>query len=1035
MQRKFWLKAAVIAGIILMAGAAAWYFFWKKAPVKAAAAAAAPSLQPTFEMRQVSGHAVPFQNKLPYPTSETQQRETLSLNGTWKKMRSPGSHDLSLAERTPNNVGLLKRENPEAVDPAFDDQAWQSGTVPGVENPSPDRYMDVTWYRRSFKPPPSFSAKRALLEFGAANYVADVWVNGEWIGCHEGGFTPFVFDVTSRLKSDAANIVTVRVDNIPWIAHKPETDKSAPASRSDIVPYKTADWWNYGGLLRDVTLTALEPVAIFRTDVRPTTTGLDVLVVTGNVTEKKMPAEFQFKVYPAKITEHNLSSRSARDIADLENPIAVQATSKSADGLTGQPFDAHEFSLLCSGLEPWELRKPKLYVLETAVMQDGKAVDTFYTQFGIRTVSADNTRFLLNGRPTFLRGVAAHETFPGSDKNLPPEIERVLHADFQNMYDLNANFVRTGHRPAHPLTLLMADRLGIGIWEEIPVYWFGAQELDYQRTQRPVARQMFLEMIARDINRPSVLVWGACNECGAQKERADFIRDLREHGRKLDPTRLIAQSECDFSGFTSYYGVFYGHNYGDATVKALEAMRAANPEKVLMATEFGIWSERDLSNSDNQIKVARETYAALTKKPYMIGTIWWALNDWHTMITDPQTMGLITFTGKKKPAYYVLQELYAAREGRAFLKWYSPLKERPIRGPVDVELEMVSPSPFKSLTVQLDGVPLPVDKISQEGRFKFNFDSNRLAEGDHTLFTRAENQAGTVLSQERTLFIDNMDEVPVVMVNLKSGNTVMDEQILHVDATDDRGVQKLQVNVDDQPWRTVEPLYAPGIFIQTLNLDASKPDNAHKVHVKLTDSGGQSVELVLALNLASKGHGQYLDLPFNKDWISESSKLDDGTGWDFPAEELPLSNKPFIFNSRSGPVSFRFPDKAAGAKNCVECQGQKIPIPPGSYRAIHILAAMHDGSSPVAFQVAYEKGLPRTVMLNFSDWWRADPIYGEETVVKTAFHHEKNDVQKPPGVGIYLNSIPLEGTPVSLTLPNDGRLRIFAITLEKEERQ
>jgi hypothetical protein len=93
---------------------------------------------------------------------------------------------------------------------------------------------------------------------------------------------------------------------------------------------------------------------------------------------------------------------------------------------------------------------------------------------------------------------------------------------------------------------------------------------------------------------------------------------------------------------------------------------------------------------------------------------------------------------------------------------------------------------------------------------------------------------------------------------------------------------------------------------------------------------------------------------------------------------------------------------------------------------------MHDGSSPSVFQLAYEKGLPRSVMLNFSDWWRGDPIYGEEAVFKTAFHHEKDNPQKPPGAGIYLQSIPLkEGAPVSLTLPSDNRLRIFAVTLEK----
>jgi len=1044
---KIWLKTGAVL-ILLLAGAALW-FIWR--PAKKSTPSVKPAgdrLQPTLQMTKLGGREIPFQNGLPYPGGESQPRETFPLNGTWKKKRSPGSHDLSLAARTPQNLALLRRENPEAVDPAFDDGAWQACTVPGVENPSPDRYMDVTWYRRNFELPASFSGKRAILTFGAANYVADVWVNGEWIGCHEGGFTPFSFDATSNLKPGQANTIAVRVDNIPWLPQKQSSDKSTAANQSDIVPYATCDWWNYGGLLREVEIQALEPLAIFRAEVRPKAgkdkTELDVVLVTGNTTGKKSPAEFRFKIHPARITEQNLTSLCAKDIADPETAVALEVSPAQAVELSGQPFDAHAFTLTCAALEPWELRKPNLYVLGVELLQDGKVVDSFYTQFGVRTVAANNSSFLVNGKPEFMRGVAAHETFPGSRRDVPASVGEILRNDFQNVYDLNVNFVRTGHRPAHPLTVLMADRLGIGIWEEIPVYWFGARELDYQRTERPVARQMFLEMIARDLNRPSILVWGTCNECGAQKERSEFIRDLRDHGRRYDDTRLIAQSaagndafdktqhECDFSGFTSYFGVFYGHNYGPATVKALEAMRAANPDKAMMATEFGIWSEKDLSNSDNQIKVARDTYDAFAKKPYVIGSIWWALNDWHTMITDPQSMGLVTFDGRRKPVYYVLQELYAERAGRAFLKWYSPVKDSPIRGPVDVELEMVSPSPFKSLAIQLDGQPLAVEKITPEGRFKFKFDSNRLQEGNHVLSARAENRAGTVLSQERTLVVDNLDELPVMKMNLKTGDTVMAGQLLHVDATDDRGIQKLQINVDDQPWQTLEPLYAPGTFVKALDFDASKPNNAHKMRVKLTDSGGQTVELALALNMAPDDHATYLDLPFNQDWISETANLSDGTGWDFPAEELPGSNKSFVYNSRNGPISFRFGDKSPGAKNCVDCRGQKLQIPPGQYKAIHILGSMHDGTSPVAFQLAHEQGLPRTVMLNFSDWWRGDPIYGEEVVFKTKFHHEKDNGQKPPGAGIYLQSIPLkDGAPVSLTLPNDPRLRVFAITLEK----
>jgi hypothetical protein len=352
---------------------------------------------------------------------------------------------------------------------------------------------------------------------------------------------------------------------------------------------------------------------------------------------------------------------------------------------------------------------------------------------------------------------------------------------------------------------------------------------------------------------------------------------------------------------------------------------------------------------------------------------------------------------------------------------------------VDVDLEMVSPSPFKSLAIELNGKPVPASKILPGGRFVFQFDSKQLPEGENLLYPRAENQRGTVLSQERILFVDNVDEPPVLAKNLKSGDFVLSDQLLQLTADDDRGVEKMEIQIDDLPWQTLDPLYRPGrIYVSHLNFPAAPASGTHTLRIRLTDNGKQTKEETLLLKPADPSRFIFMDLKFDRDWISPMDRLSDGTGWDFPAEELPASSRPFVFNSKNGPVIFKFGDKSNGARNCMEARGQKLELPPGSYKAIHILGAMRDGTTPLAFQVASDKGLPRSVMLNFSDWWRGDPIYGEEAVVKTGYHHERDNPQKKPGAGIYLQTIPIkEGKPVSITLPNDPRLAIFAVSLEK----
>ena len=160
---------------------------------------------------------VPFQNGLPLPSFEKQDRGVINLAGTWKKERQIMNHDLTLASRTPDTVAAVEKESQGRYQADFNDSAWQDMAIPGVENPSPDRYQDGAWYRRTFTVGKDNQGKFLRLVFLAANYFTDVWINGKWLGCHEGGYTPFAFDISSLVNYDQKNTIAVRVDNIPWV--------------------------------------------------------------------------------------------------------------------------------------------------------------------------------------------------------------------------------------------------------------------------------------------------------------------------------------------------------------------------------------------------------------------------------------------------------------------------------------------------------------------------------------------------------------------------------------------------------------------------------------------------------------------------------------------------------------------------------------------------------------------------------------------------------------------------------------------------
>ncbi len=678
------------------------------------------SLDPTLSLVQMNGVTVPYQNGIPLPSFEKQPRAMISLAGAWRKMRFDANHTVSLYNRANNGYALIQTEAANRQTVNFDDSQWEFKSLPSVENnllgyeKTPEYYESGVWYRRSFTVPDSLKQQYAKLMFYAVNYVCDVWLNGTYLGYHEGGYTPFAFDVSSILRTDTANVIAVRVDNIPW------------GKRNDIVPFYTCDWFNYTGIIHDVYLEFANPLSVVRADVVPQ--NVDGLFQTTIIVNNR-----QLSFANVSVTVHVYRARTDSASLTKEVPAELIGDEVTVSGTTTQPLSVPSDSialwrtnLSISNPQLWSPRKPNLYILKVIITHNAAVVDEFTTQFGIRTVKASGNKFLLNGLPAFLHGVARHEDHPSYGRSVPKSI---IYSDFLAIKSLNANFVRTAHYPNNPYTYLVADRLGLLIMEEIPVWWFDdPAPWALQNNVRHIHQQMFREMVLRDYNRPSIGLWSTCNECLDVAGRTTFIRTVRQELNTLYPDgRLVAESaaadrpgandasqhECDVAAWTMYFGIFHGGTMFDGTKKFIADAASANPNTPIMDTEFGYWSSENGASQDKQVMTFDSTFAAFV--PYapvdstgnpniaapLMGVTWWCAFDWYThqQTSGFQSMGLIKMDrSTTKPVLSHLVSTYAKYVNTSEYITAADV-HHPAGLPANSALEQNYPNPFNPNTI------------------------------------------------------------------------------------------------------------------------------------------------------------------------------------------------------------------------------------------------------------------------------------------------------------------------------------------------
>ena len=567
-------------------------------------------------------------------------RTGTSLNGDWRVIVDPydvGAFDYRAHPLTNNNA-FYKNYKPQSrsdlVEYDFDTSSTLS--VPGDWNTQRESllfYEGAVWYKRSFDYALS-PHKRLFLHFGAANYQASVYLNGEELGSHQGGFTPFDFEITSRVKP-TNNFLVVRVDD---------------RRGKDQVPTDNTDWWNYGGITRPVTLVEV-----------PETFLQDYLVQLEHGSTQRIHGSVQLS---GPKLQQNLTIR----IPELKVEKSFQTDSAGHA----------EFSFPASP-NLWTPDNPKLYRVEIDAETDQLSED-----IGFRSIEVRGQDILLNGNPIFLRGISLHEESPmHPGRAWSREDARIL---LTWAKDLGCNFVRLAHYPHNENMIRMADQMGLMVWEEVPVYW----TIQWENPETlHNAKNQLTEAISRDHNRASVIIYSVANETPISEPRNRFLRELIQHIHTNDPTRLVSAAlqhqtkddggritlqikdpiaaDLDVMGNNEYIG-WYDRAPADAD--AITWVSSYN--KPLIMSEFGgdalFGYHGDASTrwtEEYQENLYRHQISMLKRIPFLRGTTPWVLKDFRSpRRTLPRfedyfnRKGLVSDGGERKKAFFVLQKFY-----------------------------------------------------------------------------------------------------------------------------------------------------------------------------------------------------------------------------------------------------------------------------------------------------------------------------------------------------------------------------------------
>ncbi len=581
----------------------------------------------------------------------TYNRPSQSLDGTWNYIVDPYENgfynyryepfeDQDQPSRNAFFLNSKPTNKSELLEYDFDESDTIS--VPGDWNTQKENlfyYEGTVWYKKSFDYRKKEESNRVFLYFGAANYQTDVYLNGKKLGKHIGGFTPFNFEVTHLLK-DLDNHLIVKVDN---------------KRKKDAVPTLNTDWWNYGGITRSVKL--VETSADFIQDYFIHLDTEDKNLITGRIV----------------LNGPNIANKDVLiKVPELEIEKKIVTDS----------IGVVSFKISSENIEYWSTENPKLYqvIIKTIA-------DEVEDQIGFRSIKTKGKHILLNNKPIFLKGISIHEESPikGGRANSLEDSKQLL----EWAKELGCNYVRLAHYPHNEHMLRLADKMGMLVWEENPVYW--TISWDNLETYQNAENQLS-EVLNRDKNRASVIIWSMANETPTSESRNAFLNKLASYTRKLDNTRLIsaALEQSNYKGnpeirtindpyaeivdilsFNQYIGWYDG-----LPEKCSSITWKIDLDKPVLISEFGAGAKQGFYGDkltrwteNYQEYLYEETLKMIDNIDQLQGFSPWILVDFRSprrplpKIQDGwNRKGLISEDGKKKKAFYVLKNYYDNKE-------------------------------------------------------------------------------------------------------------------------------------------------------------------------------------------------------------------------------------------------------------------------------------------------------------------------------------------------------------------------------------
>ena len=562
-------------------------------------------------------------------------REMQSLNGKWDAV-------VDLYDQGRKNKIYLNRKPEGKTD--FYEYAFENGLrldVPSDWNsqtPELKYYEGTVWYARRFDAPRQ-DGRRLFLHFGAVSYRCRVYLNGEEIGSHEGGFTPFQIEVTGRLKP-ADNFLAVEVNN---------------TRTPDAIPAMAFDWWNYGGITRDVSLVSV-PEAFVE----------DYFIRLDKDSADRISADVRVSGAPA-------GTSVLVEIPELKVRETASADERGAAAL----------SFRVKNLKRWSPEDPKLY---RVIVSAGR--DRVEEMIGFRNVRVEGEDIYLNGAPVFLKSVSFHEEIPQRMGRAFSESDAVML--LSEARALGCNMIRLAHYPQNEYIVRLAEKMGFMLWEEIPVW----QGIDFANdATRQKAGRMIREMVGRDRNRCALTFWGVANETQPSESRNEFLRYLISCCRELDDTRLIVAA-FDLVRFDRDRQLFV---MDDPFIEALDVVAVnkymgwyhpwpVTPDravwdvargKPLIISEFGgeaLYGQHGAADTasswseEYQEALYRDNLRMFEYIPNLRGVSPWILFDFRSPFRFHPTnqegwnrKGLVSDRGYRKKAWYLMKAYYDKR--------------------------------------------------------------------------------------------------------------------------------------------------------------------------------------------------------------------------------------------------------------------------------------------------------------------------------------------------------------------------------------